>query len=75
MARKIPVNSWIKRQIVSKDPKFHQIEIFEGAGRSIRLLFTIFSRVRDLRVGSFLGDLFVLIIGNLNLFIKLVVFV
>ena len=27
-----------------RDPKFHQAEIFEGVGRSIRELLTIFSR-------------------------------
>lgn len=30
------------RQIPSKEPKFHQDEIFDGVGRSINALFTIF---------------------------------
>lgn len=30
------------KQIPSREPKFHQDEIFDGAGRSINALFTIF---------------------------------
>lgn len=30
------------RQTPSNEPKFHQDEIFDGAGRSINALFTIF---------------------------------
>lgn len=27
---------WVIRQMPSRDPKFHQVEMFDGAGRSIR---------------------------------------
>jgi hypothetical protein len=36
MARKIPLIIWMARHIASRDPKFHQYEIEDGAGRSIR---------------------------------------
>ena len=38
----------VARQMASRDPKFHQAEILEGAGRSIRELLIIFSRGWDL---------------------------
>lgn len=34
MARKRPVRIWAARQSPSREPKFHQTEMFEGAGRS-----------------------------------------
>lgn len=34
---------WIIRQSPRSDPKFHQTEIFEGAGRSARASFAIFN--------------------------------
>lgn len=40
----------VAKQMASRDPKFHQAEILEGAGRSIRELLIIFSRGWDLRM-------------------------
>lgn len=44
MARNSPVRSWIARQRPRRDPKFHQIEMFEGAGRSTRASLAILRR-------------------------------
>lgn len=44
MARKSPVAIWTIRQRESKEPKFHKIEIFAGAGRSTRAPFAILSK-------------------------------
>lgn len=41
---------WIIRQIPSRDPKFHQAEMFDGVGRSIRELLIIFKRGWDFRI-------------------------
>lgn len=38
------------RQTASKEPKFHQAEMLDGAGRSIRELLIIFSRGWDFRI-------------------------
>lgn len=50
MARSRPVKICVARQIPRRDPKFHQMEMFEGVGRSIRELFTIFSSGWDFRM-------------------------
>ena len=39
----------------SKDPKFHQIEIFDGAGMSTSAPFIILNRGWDLRIGIVIG--------------------
>jgi len=44
MAKKIPVTSWIARQRPNIDPKFQKWLILDGAGRSIRVEFKIFTR-------------------------------
>lgn len=44
MARSRPVRICVIRQIPRRDPKFHQAEMFEGVGRSIRELFITFRR-------------------------------
>ena len=44
MARKIPLIIWITRQRPRSEPKFHQNEMLEGAGRSISEKFTILIR-------------------------------
>lgn len=49
MAKKRPVAIWIIKQRPRSDPKFHQTEMLEGAGRSTRASFAIFSRGCDLR--------------------------
>lgn len=36
MARNRPVISWIPRQSPRRDPKFHKVERFRGAGRWVR---------------------------------------
>lgn len=38
------------RQMPSREPKFHHDEIFDGAGRSISALFTIFISGWDFRM-------------------------
>ena len=56
MAKKSPVRIWEARQRPRREPKFHQTEIFEGAGRSTRASFAIFSRgwvFRRLAMNSF----------------------
>lgn len=40
---------WIIRHSPRSDPKFHQTEMFEGAGRSTRASFAIFRSGWDLR--------------------------
>lgn len=44
MARKRPVMIWAAKQSPRREPKFHQTEMFEGAGRSTRASFAIFNR-------------------------------
>lgn len=44
MARNSPVRICVVRQIPRREPKFHQVERFEGAGRSVSELLIIFSR-------------------------------
>ena len=38
MASSRPVRIWVARQIPSRDPKFHHIEMLDGVGRSIKEL-------------------------------------
>lgn len=38
------MSSWIARHNPKREPKFHQIEMFEGAGRSTRASLAIFNR-------------------------------
>ncbi len=42
MARKSPVRIWIIKQRPRREPKFHQTEMLEGAGRSTSASFAIF---------------------------------
>lgn len=48
---------WVIRQMPSRDPKFHQVEMFDGAGRSIRaslMILRIWWFLRRLRaIGYF----------------------
>jgi len=44
MAKKRPVRVWIIKQSPNREPKFHQAEIFEGAGKSTRALFIILNK-------------------------------
>lgn len=46
---------WVIRQIPRRDPKFHQAEMFEGEGRSIRELLMILSRGWDFRMFGAIG--------------------
>jgi len=50
MARNSPVRSCVIRQRPRREPKFHQTEIFEGAGRSTRAWFTILISGWDFRM-------------------------
>lgn len=50
MASRRPVRICVIRQTASRDPKFHQAEMLEGAGRSTKELLIIFSRGWDLRM-------------------------
>lgn len=44
MASNSPVTIWVIRQTPSSDPKFHQDEMLDGVGRSIKESLMIFSR-------------------------------
>ncbi len=50
MASSRPVRTWVMRQTANREPKFHQAEMLDGAGRSIRELLIIFSRGWDFRM-------------------------
>jgi len=50
IANKSPVMIWIPKQSPKRDPKFHMYEIFEGEGKSIKELFTIFRMGWDFRI-------------------------
>jgi hypothetical protein len=43
---------WIIRRRPKRDPKFHQMEIFIGAGRSTIAVFKILRRGAFLRAGA-----------------------
>lgn len=47
-ANKIPVTSWIIKHIDNKEPMFHRVVKFIGAGNTVKVELTIFCR------GSFL---------------------
>jgi len=51
MAKNSPVSTCRIKHSPNIDPKFHQIDRFEGAGRSTNLLFIIFKTGWDFRVG------------------------
>lgn len=55
MANRSPVRICVIKQIPSKDPKFHQAEMFGGVGRSIRELLTILSSGWDFRMFGAIG--------------------
>jgi hypothetical protein len=44
MAKKRPVKIWVPRHNPSKDPKFHQAEMLEGAGKSTTAPDAIFNK-------------------------------
>ena len=50
MASSRPVRIWVMRQTANREPKFHQAEMVDGAGRSISELLIIFSRWWDFRM-------------------------
>ena len=50
MASSRPVRIWVMRKTANREPKFHQAEMLDGAGRSIRELLIIFSRGWDFRM-------------------------
>lgn len=55
MARNRPVRICAIRQSPSSEPKFHQTEMLEGAGRSTNASFAIFKRgcvLRRLAISS-----------------------
>ena len=77
MARKIPLIIWIPRHRPRRDPKFHQYEIEEGAGKSIseKLIILIKGWVFRIFAMSYLieriGPLFFLItLETINRVIK-----
>jgi hypothetical protein len=51
IARNRPVTIWVTRHSPTREPIFHQIDRFMGAGRSMRLLLTILARGWDFRMG------------------------
>lgn len=64
MASNSPVRICVSRQIPSRDPKFHQVEMFEGVGRSIRELLSIFNRGWDFRELGAISFVFSVLIGG-----------
>ena len=64
MASRRPVRICVAKQMARREPKFHQAEMLEGAGRSIRELLMIFSRGWDLRM---LGAISVFVLSGLLL--------
>lgn len=44
MARNRPVRIWAAKQSPRREPKFHQIEMLTGVGRSITASFAALSR-------------------------------
>ena len=54
MAKNSPVIIWIIKHNPRRDPKFHQIDRLEGAGRSTRDLFIILRRGCVLRRGWYI---------------------
>ena len=51
IAKKRPVIIWMIKHRPNREPKFHQIDRFIGAGRSITELEIIFKRGCDFRRG------------------------
>lgn len=49
MAKNRPVKIWVIKHSPKRDPKFHQTEILEGAGKSTNASFAIFKRGCDFR--------------------------
>jgi len=50
MARNKPVKICVIKQTPNKDPKFHQAEIFTGAGKSTKALLAILINGCDFRI-------------------------
>ena len=50
MASSRPVRIWVARQIPSRNPKFHHIEMLDGVGGSIKELLMVFIRGCDFRM-------------------------
>lgn len=44
MVKKIPVKICIIKHRPNNEPKFHHLEILEGAGKSIKALFIILNK-------------------------------
>lgn len=44
MAKNSPVAIWVAKHRPRMEPKFHQAEMFRGAGRSMRELLMILAR-------------------------------
>lgn len=60
MARNNPVRIWAIKQRPRREPKFHQTEILEGAGRSTSASLAIFNRgwvLRRLAIGVLVVEL------------------
>jgi hypothetical protein len=55
MAKNRPVKICVIKHNPNNDPKFHQLEIFEGAGRSIKALFIILNKGCIFRIGLFIN--------------------
>lgn len=45
MAKNNPLTICNIKQIPTRDPKFHKVEILEGLGKSIKELLTIFNKL------------------------------
>lgn len=55
MAKNNPVRIWIIKHNPNKDPKFHQIEILIGAGKSTKALLAILNKGCLIRKGLFIS--------------------
>ena len=56
MAKNNPLTICNIKQIPTRDPKFHKVEILEGLGKSIKELLTIFNKLCVFRLCFTLGS-------------------
>jgi hypothetical protein len=66
MAKNNPVAICSTKYKPSNDPKFHQIEMFEGEGMSTNALFPILKRGWVTRIGLFISLSTVMVLGEIQ---------
>lgn len=57
MAKNNPVAICMIKHNPNKDPKFHKVEIFAGAGKSTTAPFAILNKGWDFRIGIVINNL------------------